>query len=160
MMVILSFMTSLTEVQTIQRMKGHINSTVYLILFNILLPGLAYCPMRSFGTMNNNREIQNKSNYSQPSSTCTLHHGHCTFQSYVVLLYQVTKTKKWHKIYLRIEQGDTVENGVKKIVDIVKIVVDCKLYDKIVLDTPREPEMNLNGYTSVGRDVNDDKIRV
>ena len=53
-----------------------------------------------------------------------------------------------------------MENGVKRIVDIVKIVVDCKLYDKIVLDTPREPDMNLNGYTSVGRDINGDKIRV
>ena len=66
----------------------------------------------------------------------------------------------WHKIYLRIEQGDTEEDGIKRIVDIVKIVVDCKLYDKIVLETPREPEMNLNGYTSVGRDINGDKIRV
>ena len=76
------------------------------------------------------------------------------------MLFQVTKTKMWHKIYLRIEQGDTEEDGIKRIVDIVKIVVDCKLYDKIVLETPREPEMNLNGYTSVGRDINGDKIRV
>ena len=44
--------------------------------------------------------------------------------------------------------------------DIVTIDVDCKLTHKQVLDTPREPNIDLNGYTSVGRDINGKKIRV
>ena len=44
--------------------------------------------------------------------------------------------------------------------DIVTIDVDCRLTDKQVLDTPREPNMNLNGYTSIGRDIDGKKIRV
>lgn len=71
----------------------------------------------------------------------------------------VTKTKEWHKIYLRIIQGEQIQDGTKRIVDIVTIDVDCRLTDKQVLDTPREPNMNLNGYTSIGRDIDGKKIR-
>ena len=76
------------------------------------------------------------------------------------MLLKITKTKDWHKIYLRIIQGEQLEDGNKRIVDIVTIDVDCKLTHKQVLDTPREPNIDLNGYTSVGRDINGKKIRV